>query len=215
MLILLIIPEFLSKLIFSHIPTSMFWLALIIFLVTRLIYLTIKGDFRYIFNLKFERKKSTLELLKSLDEIKFNSDDTKLILSELLENEIFQKQTGIRTEIEKRKSVLRFYQEHKNQISWDTIKDAYSFFRRNNNQKVSIKYSTFEKTCLWILSVLLSFAAILFITTSCVLTFGEISKMEEHTLLLVNFVIAALSYFLSISIRNLHAAKRIKKIIFT
>ena len=207
------IPDFLSKLIFSHISAPKLGLAIIAFLVVRIIYSTIKGEFKFIFNLNFERKKSILELLKSLDEISFESNETKFILRELLENDIFQKQTGIRTGVEKRKKILKFYQEYDGEISLETIKDGYSYICTNKRQNIYVRYTTFEKIWIWILSILLSLAAISFIVTSSFLAISEINEEQKHIFLLVNLVVAVLSYFLSISIRKLLAAKKMKKVV--
>jgi hypothetical protein len=101
----------------EKLPSEYHWqiilLAFIIVVISRIL----KGDFKYFFNFKFERKKSTLELLKSIEEVQFQSGATKSLLKDSLENDIFKKQMGIRTEIELRKSILEFYQANKENIT--------------------------------------------------------------------------------------------------
>lgn len=129
---------------------SVAWLLVTIALLARLLYSIAKGDFKYMFNWSLQRKESLIELLKSINATDFDSHNTKLILKETIEYDLFKRQTKLNVSMEMREKILQFYYDNKSLISWNRVKQAASYLHLNKDQEVYVKLSFADNLAFWI-----------------------------------------------------------------
>jgi hypothetical protein len=120
---------------------SVAWLLVTIAFIARLLYSIAKGDFKYIFNWNLQRKESLIELLKSINATDFDSQNTKVILKETIEYDLFKRQTKMNVSMEMREKILQLYYDNKSLISWNRVKQAASYLHLNEDQEVYVKLS--------------------------------------------------------------------------
>lgn len=211
-MILLLIQSKLIETALEKLPSNYFWYFIPFVVLGIILYKTLKGEFRYILNFRWERKKNLLELLKTIEETNFDSQNTKVFLKDSLENDIFQKQTKIKTSSEMRSSILKFYYKNNQEISWNRIKGAWKYFKIDANKNAYIQLSRQDKMIMSFQYMFLIVCSLLFILFYMSMIVFNLNEEYKLLFLSISLCLAVLEIYVANSYSKRRAANIIQKL---